>query len=270
MKRALFALAILSACGSDSTTPPPGQTTPDAPANTPVTDVTANITADATWSGIVRVHNAITISSGATLTVAPGTQIQIADSASITLQGTMSVGGTKAEPVTWTGLASTYWGGLNIPSGGSLSMTYGVWTGGNIALVAGASLMLRDSQLSETSGDLLTASGGNIDIQYSWIGVATGTHDTTHCDTHFEGNGGPTITLSHSNISTAVYGMMFYTGTNLDFTYDNWFSNSIQVDVTSGVSGDFSNGWFDKNPPSGPGITATNLATSMVADAGPR
>jgi hypothetical protein len=55
-----------------------------------------------------------------------------------------------------------------------------------------------------------------------------------------------------------------------DFTYDNWFSNGVDVDATPGVSGDFSFSWFEKGPPSGVGITANNMAGARIADAGPR
>jgi hypothetical protein len=60
---------------------------------------------------------------------------------------------------------------------------------------------------------------------------------------------------------------MFYGGTNADFKMNNWFGNTTDVDTTatSPVTGDFSNGWFEKGAPSGDGITAATLSASRLA-----
>ena len=68
---------------------------------------------------------------------------------------------------------------------------------------------------------------------------------------------------------------MFYGGNNANFTYDNWFSNSVDVHTYVGgpVSGDFSNSWFEKGAPvaaSGSVFTLNDLATARLTDAGPR
>lgn len=267
---ALFATLLLGACGNDSM-PMMMTSSPDAPSNAPVTEVTSSPTADTTWSGTIRVESSITIPVGVTITVAAGSTLEIGGSALITIAGTLSIAGTKAATVTVAGLATDDWTGLTILAGGMFSMTYGEYTGGNIHVQPNGTFTATDSELSRVAGgtDLLTSSGGNIDLEYSWLGEPAGTSDTTHCDMHFEG-GSPTLTITHDNISTAVYGVMFYSGVNANFTYDNWFDNQIQVDATTAVSGDFSNGWFDKSPPSGDGITANNLATAMITDAGPR
>lgn len=269
MKHAvLFATLLLAACGSDMASSSTSSS-PDASAPLMVTNVTASPTADTTWTGTIRIQTSITIPAGVTVTVAAGSTVQIAATAEINVSGTLAFAGVKGSTITVEGLASDVWSGMAVASGGTVTMSYAEYTGGIIDVATGGAMTVRDSELSETIGDLLTSSGGNVDVQYSWLGRPAGQTDTTHCDLHFEG-GGPTITVSHTNISTSVYGVMFYTGTGADFTYDNWFSNSIQVDLTTAVTGDFSNGYFDKNPPSGPGITAGNLAPSMIADAGPR
>ncbi|HEY3804750.1 MAG TPA: hypothetical protein VGL61_19185 [Kofleriaceae bacterium] len=264
---ALFAL-LLAGCGSDTMM---ATSTPDAPAMTQVTNVTTSPTADVTWSGTIRVQNSITIPSGVTVTVAAGATLQVAAAARITIAGTLAIAGTKAQKVTIEGLATDDWAGLSIPTGGAFTMTYGEYTGGNIDVAQNGSFTVTDSELSRVSSgtDLLTSSGGNIDVEYSWLGQPVGQSDTTHCDMHFEG-GSPTLTIMHDNISTAAYGVMFYSGVNASFTYNNWFSNGIQVAATGAVTGDFSNGWFDKSPPSGTGLTASDLASAMIADAGPR
>jgi hypothetical protein len=108
-------------------------------------------------------------------------------------------------------------------------------------------------------------SGGTVDMSYSWIGVDTGETDTTHCDMHFGGSGN-VITVTHTNVSSSSYGIMFYGGMNADFKYDNWFTNTTDVDTTtsSPVTGDFSSGWFEKGAPSGTGITASTPAGARL------
>ena len=224
-----------------------------------------------TWSGTIRVQNSITIPSGVTVTVAAGATLQVAATATITIAGTLAIAGTKAQKVTIQGLATDDWAGMSIPIRrrvhDDLRRVHGRQHRRRAERVVHRHRQRAVARLSGT--DLLTTSGGNIDLEYSWLGQPVGQSDTTHCDMHFEG-GSPTLTIMHDNISTAAYGVMFYSGVNANFTYDNWFSNGVQVDATGAVTGDFSNGWFDKSPPSGTGLTASDLASAMIADAGPR
>jgi hypothetical protein len=265
------ALVLLAACGNDSMplSADAGGGGGGSGSNTMVTTINGSPVMSATWSGTIRITASIDIPNGVTITIAAGSTVEVASSASITVDGALTIAGVKGSTVTVEGLANDTWGFLTVDAGGAVSMSYAEYTGGNIDVKANGSIMLRDSELSRVSGDLLTSEGGNIDVAYSWLGQPEGQSDTTHCDMHFEG-GSPTLSITHTNVSTSVYGVMFYAGTNADFTYNNWFSNSIQVDISGTISGDFSNGWFDKNPPSGTGITANNLATAMLTDAGPR
>src|SRR5689334_21030688 len=105
MKRAaLIALVVFGACGSDAQ--PAGEDAAGGvdtvPADAPdsITDVSANITTDTTWSGLVRIHTDITIATGVTLTVQPGTRIQVAAGDSITVAGTATLAGVKGGVVT--------------------------------------------------------------------------------------------------------------------------------------------------------------------------
>ena len=126
-------------------------------------------------------------------------------------------------------------------------------------------------QLENGRHDLIVMEGGTLAVDHSWIGTAMGMPDSTHCDFHFEG-GGPTISVTYSNISTAVYGMMFYTGVGAIFTHDNWYGNEIDIDEQAGppVSGDLSGGWFSAGTPTGAGLTANDMATAQLTDTGPR
>ena len=102
----------------------------------------------------------------------------------------------------------------------------------------------------------------------------TATGDTTHCDMHFSGTN--TITVTHSNVTTAYFGLMLYGGTNANFTFDNWLGNinyDVFTEAGTPVTADFSNGWFEKGPPhaaAGSSFRLDNLATARVTDAGPR
>jgi hypothetical protein len=278
MKTALVAasLAILG-CGND--VQPAGadadqgtvDTAPPADAPETVTDVMADVTTDTTWSGLVRVKSSISIVGGVTLTVLPHTRIQIAAGDVINVAGTVNINGVKGGVVTIENLvANENWNAFTV-STGTLAMNYVVQTGGGFGISGSGHLSVRDSQFSHVTHDLLVVSAGTVDMQYSWIGVADGQPDTTHCDMHFEG-GSPTITVSHSNISTSAYGVMLYAGTGVDFTYNNWFGNSADISETSGppVTADLSNGWFKSGNPNLSGLTKNNMATAQVTTSGPR
>ena len=59
---------------------------------------------------------------------------------------------------------------------------------------------------------------------------------------------------------------------SVDLTFNNWFNNPIQIDTTAGVSGDISNGWFDKGAPKAGGgavlksdsLSASRLPATMT------
>ena len=110
-------------------------------------------------------------------------------------------------------------------------------------------------------------SGGALDMTYSSIGIEAG-RDTIHCDMHV-GNS-PIIKASHSNISSASFGIMFYGGINADFTYDNWFGNTLDMAHSGAASGDISHSYFKGGNPAAAGLTANAMTTTMVGDAGPR
>lgn len=269
MRHALHvALALgftLAGCGKDVGPTPPGV---DSGTGGQTTQVSGHITSNATWSGAVAITGATTIDPGVTVTVMAGTAITAA--AGITISGTLDIEGTSAAHVTIQPAAgAAHWGGFNLAAQGTLTTHYLFETGAGLYLTSGATATIIDSQLSHQSGDLLVMGGGTIDVEYSWIGVEKGMTDTTHCDIHV--NAATSIKVTHSNLSTGVYGIMFYAGQAADFTFDNWFANSVDVATSPGVTGSFDGDWFEKNdPPSGAGITAANLSSTRLTDAGPR
>ena len=266
MKPAIALVCLLAACGTDKV-----QSAIDAPAGM-VTNVSGHITQSTTWSDTIEITAGTIIDPGVTVTVMPGTFIEVAAAAAVAVQGTLDIEGTAAGTVNVQPAGgAAHWVGFNIASGGKLITHYLVETGGSVNTSGTGSATLIDTRLSHASHDLVVMAGGTVDIEYSAIGVEPPATDTTHCDMHMGGSA-DTIKVVHSNISTAAYAIMFYAGNNADFTYNNWFSNSIDIDFTPGaVSGNFSNGWFAKNDaPTGVGITAQNMATARVTDAGPR
>jgi hypothetical protein len=216
------------------------------------------------------VTGALTIDANVTVMVMPGTQIKVVDAATgIALAGTLDIEGTKASPVTIVpGTAGGHWAGFGIAGAGQLITHYAIGNGGGVHLDGGKATMF-DSQMSRDTHDLVTMTAGAIDIEYSWIGLEPPMADTTHCDFHVTGT--PTIKVTHSNISTSLYGIMFYGGQGADFTYDNWFNNTFDLDQLGNVSGNFSNSWFQKGaPPATAGITMNNMSSTRLTDAGPR
>lgn len=275
----LLALALavpLLACtvgGGDDTGG--GGTGPDGGGGGGGGGVSGTIAADATWTGSVTISGQTVIAAGVTVTVEAGTTISFeAGGVGVNVAGVLAVQGTKAAPVTiGPAAAGGNHGGFVIPTGGALELTYAVQTGGGIRTEGGTATIV-DSRMSRTSGDFIVMSGGALAMSYSQLGLDAGqTGDTTHCDLHFGGTGN-TVSVTHSNIATAPYGLMFYGGTGAVFTGNNWYGNQTHVDTQPGVQGDFTGSWFEGSAPvpaSGANLVGLDaLATARLADAGPR
>lgn len=234
--------------------------------------ITGTIAADATWSGTQRLKGATTIPAGVTVTVAAGTTLNFANSATLKVDGTLKVEGTSASKVTVQPEAgATYWGPISVA--GTVDLKYGNFVGGAIYTTAGtANLIITDTKMYRAGGDYIIMNGGSINMTYSQIGAGPGETDSTHCNLHI--NSATSITVTNSNINNAPYGLMFYGGVNANFQSNNWYGASTKdVDTAQGVSGNFSNGWFEKGAPqAGPGamLTANNLSATRLTNVGPR
>jgi hypothetical protein len=226
--------------------------------------ISGKISADTTWTGAVAIGGNVQIDPGVTVTIEAGSTVAVKAGAVITINGILDAKGTSAGKITISGEGTQGFGGIAV--NGQLKYSYVTQTAGGITTFTGGTATIIDSHFSRTSGDFLMMNGGTVDMQYSAIGLEPGQTDTTHCNMHF-GGAGNVIKVTHSNVSTAPYGIMFYGGMAADFTYNNWFGNGIDVDVqaASPVSGTFSNGWFEKGAPVGGGITAQNLAGARLA-----
>jgi hypothetical protein len=233
-----------------------------------------HITTDTTWTGTVDVARPMTVDPGVTLTIASGTTVRLAASTGIHVAGVVDVQGTKAAPVHLSPAnAGGHHYGFVVPTNGELRMAYGVQVGGGIS-VEGGTITVTDTLMSRSLGDFLVADAGTVDVSYSAIGLEPGAGmDTSHCDLHFGGTSGSTFKVTHSNISTSLYGVMLYGGPGVDLTYNNWFSNDLDVDTLPGAGADVSYGWFEKGAPvAGGGATLIydNRAAQRLVDAGPR
>lgn len=228
----------------------------------PTGGISGHITQNTDWTGSVLISGITTIDSGVTVTVAAGTTITFKGQAALQIAGTLDAQGTSAGKITMKpeGMG---WGGVAVQTSGQLSYKFVDQTGGNITTTGSAKVTIVDSHLSHAAGDFLIMGGGTLDMSYSTIGMDAGQTDTTHCNFHFN-PGGNVIKVTHSNVASVAYGLMFYGGMAADFTYDNWYGNTTDVDVQQGspVSGNFNNGYFEKGAPTGSGITATSLSTT--------
>jgi hypothetical protein len=246
----------------------------DGDAGNPASDPPGHVASSKTWSGTVDVSETTTIDTGVTLTVAPGTTVRFAEGKSLVINGILDVRGEKAAVVNLSpAIAGGHHDGISVAGSGQLKMTYGVQVGGGI-LVNGGKITVSDSLMSQASSDFLTINNSaTVTISYSQFGLGTGTGtDTTHTDVYI-GSPGSTISITHTNISTAPYGVMLYGGTGVDLTHNNWFSNGKDIDTQAGVMGDVSFGWFAQGAPmASPGATLVyaNASTARLSDAGPR
>jgi hypothetical protein len=273
----MFAVSLVGACqkstGDDDDGMGSNNEQADAAIPAMTTDVSADVTADTTWSGLIKVHAAISVAAGITLAVDPGSVIQLDAAAGITVNGTVTINGAKGNVVTiGPATGNKFWRQWTV-STGRLNMTYVQQTGGAFSIGGTGKVMARDSELSNAGSfptDLLVVSGGTVDVQYSWLGLPEGQSDITHCDMHFEGSAPLNLTISHTNVSTAAVGIMLYAGM-ADLTFNNWFGNSKDIDRQATGKGDLSNSYFKKgNPTANASLTQNAMATSMVPDAGPR
>lgn len=239
---------------------------------TMMTGLSGHITTNTTLMGTQTITGSVTIDPGVTVTVMAGTAITVQPSAAITVSGTLDLEGASGSEVTIGPSGGAAFGGIDIPSGGVLTMKYTTVTGAEVATSTSGTTTISDSHLSNSPGDLIIMGGGSVTLTYSQLGVEAPASDTTHCNMHFNA-GGNVIKVSHTNItntpstnpSAPTFGIMFYGGQAADFTYDNWVSNSTNVEPQPGVSGDFSNSYFTGTAPSGVGMTVNTPAAARLA-----
>lgn len=273
-----FALPLFACTVGDDPVDPndndehPNDNDPNPDPNPTGPGISGTIMSDMTFSGVTRIKGETTIPVGVTVTVAAGSTLDFVNGARFIVNGTLKIEGTAAAKVIARAEAgSTGWNGISVS--GTFDMKYGDFTGGRIFTSgAAASLVIADSKMYKAGGDYIIMDGGSINMTYSQLGAAPGETDTTHCNLHI--NSASSITINNNNINNAPYGIMFYGGVGANLQTNNWYGAADKdVDTATGVSGDFSNGWFEKGAPTaGPGaqITANNLSATKLTNVGPR
>lgn len=150
-------------------------------------------------------------------------------------------------------------------------MRHTALSGGGISIGPSGKATIADSTISNprTAADVLAMNGGTLDMQYSEIDLTSNNGGHTALLLNGAAN---KINVTKCTIRGAPYGLMFYGGENAVFTNNNW-DNDINVDATSGVSGDFSGCYFRGGAPlsvAGASFTAGNVSSAPIGDAKPR
>ncbi|MBP9087816.1 MAG: hypothetical protein KBG15_16975 [Kofleriaceae bacterium] len=273
------------------------------------------ITADETWSGTKVLTDTVTIAAGVTVTVEAGTNITGPAGKNLRVRGTLKVNGTAASRVSlkptsgiFAGVVVETGGTANVAyfdasqiatvfyvhAGATLTLDHAdisdiskaVDVGGGTATVTrskiqkmqngganlgSGTLTIRDSLLLESTGDIVVALAGALTIEYSEIGGATSIYE--HCNLHIGGD--VTIKVTHNNIRSSVVGLMFYGGTNADFTFNNWYENEADLDPAGGAAlagrtGNFANSYWVNPPVATTGATFMPMSATKLTDAGVR
>ena len=273
------------------------------------------ITADETWSGTKVLTDTITIAAGVTVTVDAGTKITGPAGKNLRVRGTLKINGTAASHVSLNPISGIFAGvvvetggtanvtyfdaskiatAFYVHAGATLTLDHadisdiskGVDVGGGTATVTrskiqkmqnggvnlgSGTLTIRDSLLLESTSDIVVAISGALTIEYSEIGGATSVYE--HCNLHIGGD--VTIKVTHNNIRSSVVGLMFYGGTNADFTFNNWYENDNDLDPAGGAAlagrtGDFRNGYWVRPPMATTGATFMPMSATKLTDAGIR
>lgn len=232
--------------------------------------LSGTISMDTTWSGNIKVGGALTIAAGVTVTAMAGTTVDFGQNGSLVVDGTLDLQGTAAAKVTFEPAPENttgHYGTISLT--GSMTSAFGILHGAGMVLADGSTFTATDSVMYGAEGDYLVMNGGTVNVTYSQLGAPTGATDTTHCNTHF--NAATAITITHSNVNGSPYGMMYYSASNADLTYNNWYGNQTDIEPNATATGKADFGYFEKGTPAGvPGITFLTLSATMLTDAGPR
>jgi hypothetical protein len=253
----------VQAPAATGTLPPPSSNTSAGKAD--------HITTDTTWTGTITIDRNTTVDDGVTLTIAAGTAVTIHSGAGLTIAGIIDIQGTAASNISLAAPSATEGhAGLAVLGGGELRMSHATLSGGGISIGPSGKATIADSILTNPrSPDIVSMNGGTLDMQHSEINLAAG--DGGHTALLFNGAANK-INVTHCTIRGAPHGLMFYGGKNAVFTNNNW-DNDINVDVTSGVSGDFSGCYFRGGAPvsiAGASLTALGVSSAPLGDAKPR
>jgi hypothetical protein len=140
---------------------------------------------------------------------------------------------------------------------------------GGVTVRGDGDLLVRDSYVLTSTGDVLVQEGGRLTIEYSEIGDAQGTFD--HCSVHI--GAATSVSITYSNIRAGVYGMMIGGTNNAIIQHNNWLDNDVDVDEIGdnvGVDMRF-NYWKAGAPTDLSNVYDVSASVDgVIGDAGPR
>lgn len=141
---------------------------------------------------------------------------------------------------------------------------------GTISVRGTGSLDIVDSRIFNSGHDIIVASGGDLRIDHSEIGGATGSYE--HCNLHI--GAANSVNVTNSNITSAVYGLMIGGVTGAVFNNNNFTLNESQDVLEVGTVSDIDlsgNYWANGAPEAlGDNYDVSGPLAVEVADAGPR
>lgn len=138
-----------------------------------------------------------------------------------------------------------------------------------VMIKTGADVTITDSYIVTSSHDIIVATGGNLTIDHSEIGGAQGSYE--HCSVHI--GSAASVSVTNSNIISAVYGVMIGGTDGAVFQYNNFFENDPGNDILevgTNANADFRYNYWDQGAPTLPDFDTSEPAAALIAEAGPR
>lgn len=141
---------------------------------------------------------------------------------------------------------------------------------GGVTVTGNGDLTITDTYIWTSTHDLVVQSGGSLTIDHSEVGGANQSYE--HCDVHI--GSAQSLSITNSNIVSAIYGMMLGGTTNAVIQYNNFMSNDPDQDVSpigANTGVDLRFNYWDKGAPDlGAEYDTSSPAAQAIAEAGPR
>lgn len=140
---------------------------------------------------------------------------------------------------------------------------------GTISVSGQGSLSIVDSRIFNSQHDIIVVNGGNLSIDHSEIGGATGSYE--HCNLHI--GEAASVSVTNSNITSAVYGLMLGDTDGAIFNNNNFSLNETSdvLQVGEVLNANMTGNYWDGGAPNlGAAYDVSNALQTAVTEAGPR